>query len=319
MSDELAPAGRRPRTHPRLEAAWESSPVPQLIVDPEGILAAVNGRARALLRLQRSDVGRPVADLAVLHQPMELGAWVQKALEGGATVEAPAVEWPIGDEGALVRLAFAVAPISNDAGEVSGMQITVHDVTEERRLQEELGLANSRLETVYEELQSTNEELGTTNEELRSTIEELETTNEELQSTNEEMSSIIELMRSRGRQLDDANGYLQSILASLRPGVVVVDRDMVVRVWNRRAEDLWGLRADEVEGESFLTLDIGLPVGELRRPIQAVLATRGADGEVTLDAVDRRGRRFRCRVGIAPLSAEDAVHGAVLLMENAAE
>jgi two-component system CheB/CheR fusion protein len=311
MSDEL----QGPRTHPGLEAAWEASPVPQLVVDPEGVLAAVNGRARALLRLQRSDVGRPVGDLAVSHHPVELASWIQKALAGGAMVEAPVVAWPIGDGGALVRLAFAVAPIPGDAG----MLITVHDVTEQGRLQEELGLANSRLETAFEELQSTNEELETTNEELRSTIEELQTTNEELQSANEEMSAITELMRTRGRQLDEANGYLRSVLASLRPGVVVVDRDVVVRIWNRRAEDLWGLRAEEVQGASLLTLDFGLPVGELRRPIQAALATRGADGEVTLDAVDCRSRRFRCRVRIAPLAGDDAVHGAVLLMENAAE
>jgi two-component system, chemotaxis family, CheB/CheR fusion protein len=315
MSDEPAPAGRRPRTHPGLEAAWESSPVPQLVVDPQGLLAAVNGRARALLRLQRSDVGRHVGDLAVSHRPVELASWIQKALAGGATVEAPTVEWPIGDGGAPVRLAFAVAPIPGAGGTL----ITVHDVTEQRRLQEELGLANGRLETAFDELQSTNEELAATNEELRSTIEELRTTNVELQSANEELSAVNEVMRTPGGQLDEARGHLQSILANLRPGVAVVDRDLVVWIWNRRAEDLWGLRAEEVQGESLMTLDIGLPVGELRRPIQAALAALSADDGLTLDAVDRQGRRFRCRVSISPLAAGDTVHGAVLLMENAAE
>ena len=98
-----------------------------------------------------------------------------------------------------------------------------------------------------------------------------------------------------------------------------LDRDLVVWIWNRRAEDLWGLRAEEVRGESLLALDIGLPVGELRRPIQAALAALSADDELTLEAVDRQDRRFRCRVSISPLAAGDTVHGAVLLMENAAE
>jgi two-component system CheB/CheR fusion protein len=314
-----------------LEAAWEASPVAQLALDRDGVLTAANGRARALLRLQRSDVGRPLRDLELSAQPVELRACIQRALTEGATVQAPETAGPFGDDGSTVRLAFAVTPLAADAGDPPGVVVTVHDVTDQRRLEGELGVANSQLETAYEELRSTNEELETTNEELQSTIEELETTNEELQSTNEELEtmneelqstneevgSVNELLRARSQELDDVNGYLKSILTSLRAGVVVVDRDALVRVWNRSAEDLWGLRADEVQGKNFLNLDIGLPVGELRRPIQEVLGPGGSSGDVTLDAVNRRGRAFRCRVAITPLTADGGVRGAILLMEDA--
>src|SRR5947209_8422812 len=82
-----------------------------------------------------------------------------------------------------------------------------------------------------------------------STDEELETMNEELQSTNEELESINGELRASGTELDDANHFLESILTSFGSGVAVLNREMAVRVWNREAEDLWGLRADEVEGE----------------------------------------------------------------------
>ena len=106
----------------------------------------------------------------------------------------------------------------------------------------------AQLETAYEELQSTNEELETTNEELQSTVEELETTNEELQSTNEELETMNEELQStndeladdqRGAaasargELDQANGFLETILTSLRAGVVVLDPELQVQVWNR--------------------------------------------------------------------------------------
>ena len=39
----------------------------------------------------------------------------------------------------------------------------------------------------------------------------------------------------------------------------MIDRDLRIRMWNRRAEDLWGLRAHEVIGQHFLNLDHGLP------------------------------------------------------------
>jgi PAS domain-containing protein len=49
----------------------------------------------------------------------------------------------------------------------------------------------------------------------------------------------------------------ESILTSLRSGVVMVDRQMNVLVWNRQAADLRGRRDDEVKGQSLLSLDSG--------------------------------------------------------------
>jgi two-component system CheB/CheR fusion protein len=172
------------------------------------------------------------------------------------------------------------------------------------------------LETTNEELQSTVEELETTNEELQSTNEELETMNEELQSANEELQTMNEELRQRSDELNQVNTFLESILASFRGGVVVLDRDLLVLVRNHKAEDLWGLRADEVKDRHFLNLDIGLPVQELRQPIWNSLA--GKDGaEVTVGAVNRRGKSIRCHVTCTPLTGPGKeARGAILLMEE---
>src|SRR5262245_26350526 len=159
--------------------------------------------------------------------------------------------------------------VSSNGGLV-GTKISFVDVTRYRRLQEELQTSKHELETAYEELQSSNEELETTNEELQSSNEELETTNEELQSTNEELETMNEELQStneeletsstelrqRSEDLNHVNALLKSILGGLRAAVAVVDRDLRVMLWNERAEDLWGLRADEVQGRHFLNLDI---------------------------------------------------------------
>src|SRR5207248_1847328 len=143
---------------------------------------------------------------------------------------------------------------------------------------------NEELETTNEELQSTVEELETTNEELQSTNEELETMNEELQSANEELQTINEELRDRSDELNHVNGFLQSILASLKGAVAVLDRDLAVLVWNDHAEEVWGLRNEEVQGKPFLNLDIGLPMDGLRPVLRETL--NGTDGKhpVTLDA-----------------------------------
>jgi len=94
--------------------------------------------------------------------------------------------------------------------------------------------------------------------------------------------------------------------------------DLQVRVWNDRAEDLWGLRADEARGRHLLNLDIGLPVGELRPLIRAILAGESRQQQLTLDSTNRRGRAVKCIVTCSPLDDGGPgaqVRGAILLME----
>src|SRR5262249_51704067 len=150
-----------------------------------------------------------------------------------------------------------VKPLSNPEGEAIGVSITFEDRTKSRQIEADLQRASQELETAYEELQSTNEELQTTNEELQSTVEELETANEELQSTNDghetineelqstnsELQTINLQLRNRTEELNRSNTLLETILGSLASGAIAVDHSLHVLVWNRRAEDLWGLRA----------------------------------------------------------------------------
>jgi two-component system CheB/CheR fusion protein len=99
--------------------------------------------------------------------------------------------------------------------------------------------------------------------------------------------------------------------------VVVLDKDYRVQVWNERATDLWGLRADEVQGSNFLGLDIGLPVSELRQSVRDAISGDGHNQELVLPATNRRGRSIDCRVSVAPLRQGDkSVHGVILLMEE---
>ena len=106
--------------------------------------------------------------------------------------------------------------------------------------------------------------------------------NEELQSSNEELETMNEELRQRTDELNELNAFLEAILTSLRSAVVVLDRDMRVQVWNDQAQDLWGLRSEEVAEEHIMNLDIGLPVDQLHQPVRAALA--GDDGAVEAHA-----------------------------------
>jgi two-component system CheB/CheR fusion protein len=308
-------------------AAVDASPLSMLLVDREGFLVRTNEHARQAFGLNIRDHGRPFQDLEVSYRPIELRTPIEQALTERRSVTLRGAEW-------LVRssthvLDVEVSPLSVE-GEVRGVVVVFVDVTQQRELEEQLRHTNQELEHAYEEVQSTNEELETTNEELQSTIEELETTNEELQSTNEELETMNEELQStndelhtvneevriRGDEVDELNRFLSAILTSFGGGVIVVGFDRRVRLWNTRAEDLWGLREAEVRGVDFMELDSGLPVKEVGPPLDACLAREIDSAEFSVDAINRRGRHIRCQVSVNPLHGEDGERGAIIVMTD---
>jgi two-component system, chemotaxis family, CheB/CheR fusion protein len=314
-------------------AALEASPVAQLVVDSGGELALANERARELFGLRKDDVGRPLRDLQLSYRPIELRSLIDRVDSERRPLVVKEIEWR-GRLGELRWLDLSIAPVLDRGGGVSGTVLTFNDATLHRQLQRELEQSHQELETAYEELQSTNEELETTNEELQSTVEELETTNEELQSTNEELETMNEELQStneelqtlndelrqRGEDLNTSNAFLESVLSSLKSGVIVVDNEFRILAWNHQAVELWGLRQEEVDGRHLLNLDIGLPLEQIRPLLRSCMGGDGNGQVVTLDAVNRRGRTIRCQVTCTPLaSGNDTVRGAILAMEDSSD
>jgi two-component system, chemotaxis family, CheB/CheR fusion protein len=317
--------------HIRLrEAAFDSSLVSQIIIDSQGNLLLANEQARMLFSLSVKDLGRPFQDLELSYRPLDLRSPMQTAAAEHRSIVFPNVERHFAN-GKTQNLEVCVTPLYNSEKNTIGIGISFTDITHFIRLQTDLQRTSQELDTAYEEMQSTNEELETTNEELQSTIEELETTNEELQSTNEELETMNEELQStneelqtinqelhqRTDELNQANAFQHSILAGLRSAAIVVDRQFNLTIWSRRAEELWGLRSDEVQGKSLFNLDIGLPVQELRSPIQMCLTGETDTQELVLPAINRRGRKIDCHLVITPLlNLEGDRQGAILLMEE---
>jgi two-component system CheB/CheR fusion protein len=141
--------------------------------------------------------------------------------------------------------------------------------------------------------------------------------NEELQSTNDELHIINNALRERSVELDDARTFLDSLVNSIHLGMVVVDREMRVLVWNHGCEELWGLRADETTGQLLTALDLGLPVDQVRPLIGNAFVDPDNPGEAVVDAVNRRGRPTQVRVSCTGFQSPtaDGVNGALLLMQ----
>ena len=289
------------------EAAFDIVGAAQVVLDHNRAMIMANDAARRMFGLGLNDFGRPIQDLELSYRPIELRSHLDSVDRDLRASEIKAVHWRAGDSDRIFDI--RLTPLSSD-GVTMGTSIAYIDVTEAHKLQDQLTGSKRELEQAYEELQSTVEELETTNEELQSTNEELETMNEELQSTNEELETMNEELQSsneeletmneelrhRTRELNDVNSILETILTTIGVAVAVLDRNQRVQIWNGKARELWGLTAEEVEDEHLMSLDIGLPVENVRQQMRDTLAGRSQREELVLEATNRRGEGFMCRV-----------------------
>ncbi|MDB4966797.1 MAG: cheR [Myxococcales bacterium] len=241
------------------------------------------------------------------------------------------------NDGRQRLLAINVWPMRDAHDVLSGLVYVVEDVTsfrdleiELRRVNEERQSAFEELQTTNEELQSSNEELETTNEELQSANEELQTTNEELQSTNEELETTNEELQSTNAELDATNRELahrteemnrfwfsqRTIVRSLSAGVIVIDTDGRVIMWNLAAERLFGIAEGEAVGQTLWTLHIAALSRSLlqkaRKSLAEGRALRTDDVEYELPI----GTTGIGTLAAIPIMEDTLNRGAVLIFED---
>jgi two-component system CheB/CheR fusion protein len=324
-----SPADTTPDANGSVAAlAFLSATIPEVIVDAAGMVVGINEAATRQLSVVQGDTGRQFQDLEISYRPVELRAPIEEAMRTHLPVSLRDTERPVAS-GPSQFFDIVITPLPPGDHPPVAVAVSFADVTRLTQIQQELERAAQDLETAHEEVESANEELETTNEELQSTVEELETTNEELQSTNEELETTNEELRSTNEELeatndelrvrtveiDEANAYLTSIVDSVSVAVIVIDNQRLVRMWNKVAEELWGLRAAEVIGQSFFSLDIGLPASALVDGIDNCLRQGVIQDDIFVAAVNRRGRAMRCRITCSPLVSPTGP-GTVLIIEG---
>jgi two-component system CheB/CheR fusion protein len=310
------------------ELAFDTASSAQIVIDNQGILIMINEQARNLFNLTLQDINRPFQDLELSYRPLELRSLIEQVYNERHQVTLTNIEryQPNLD---TQYLDVRIIPLQDNDQTILGVTVAFNDVSRYIKLQAALQRSRQNLETTNEELQSTNEELETTNEELQSTNEELETTNEELQSTNQEMETMNEELQSaneelqainselsdRTYELDRTNTFMSSILGCLQMGMVVIDTNFNILIWNHAVEDMWGLREEEVIEKSWFSLDIGLPVEQLRVPIRDIVSNKKKFQEILINGTNRRGREIQCYIAFSPLNG-DNVEGIIMMMTD---
>jgi len=255
------------------------------------IHAARPAAGRASTRVVRfEDAGRPRA----------VQLWV-RTIEGGAAAGA-----------ALLILFDELDPSPASPIEPAGnamLEPMVRELEDDlRRTRDQLRTTVEQYETSVEELKASNEELQAINEELRSATEELETSKEELQSVNEELTTLNHELNLKVDELSHANSDLQNLMTSTEIGVVFLDRELNIKRFTPRAQDLFNV----------IPSDLGRPLAHLTHHLRELpeLPELARSVLQTLHVVEREvqthdGRRYLARV-LPYRSIEDRIEGVVL-------
>ncbi|HEV2481702.1 MAG TPA: chemotaxis protein CheB [Puia sp.] len=176
-------------------------------------------------------------------------------------------------------------------------------------------------ETVIEELQSANEELLSGSEELQSLNEELETSKEEIQSTNEELTTLNQELFDRNEQLNLSRLYAESIVATVREPLVVLDHNMRVKTANRAFYEKFGVSEEETEGRSLYSLGRGeWDIPALRAALGSVLSREGWIKDIEIDySLKAGGERVFLLNAARIFRKENAEQLILLAMEDITE
>jgi two-component system CheB/CheR fusion protein len=296
------------------ELAFDTASSAQIVINNQGILIMINEQSRNLFNLTLKDINRPFQDLELSYRPLELRSLIEQVYNERHPITLTNIE-RYQPNSETQYLDVRIIPLQDNDQTILGVTVAFNDVTRYIKLQSALQRSRQELETTNEELQSTNEELETTNEELQSTNQEMETMNEELQSANEELQAINSELSDRTYELDRTNTFMSSILGCLQMGMVVIDTSFNILIWNHAVEDMWGLRQEEVINKSWFSLDIGLPVEQLRVPIRDILSSKKKFQEILINGTNRRGKQIRCYIAFSPLIGNN-IEGIIMMMTD---
>src|SRR6202049_3130963 len=105
-------------------------------------------------------------------------------------------------DGTLIEVSVTVSPIRDLNGRIIASSTIVHDITEQKRMIEELATRSRELERSNKELATRSRELEGSNEELATRSRELERSNKELATRSRELERSNKELATRSRELE---------------------------------------------------------------------------------------------------------------------
>ena len=139
-----------------------------------------------------------------------------------------------------------IGPILNDSGSITHFIAIKEDISEKKRISEELRTYQEGLEILVQErtrdIEDITSEMKENQQALMYLVEDANESREELENLNKKMNRSLKKIESSKDQID-------GILKSVADGLIVTDFDKKVILMNHIAEDIFSVKAKDTIGE----------------------------------------------------------------------
>jgi two-component system CheB/CheR fusion protein len=135
-----------------------------------------------------------------------------------------------------------------------------------------------------------------------------------------EENLIDKAIRDARREFRSMDFYTQNIIQNISLGLIVIDRNNLITIWNQTSEGLWLIKAENAIGCDFFEIGLGERLAGIKERIDEVTRERRTVRIEALEVISYKGEKRFMDLTLVPLiDPNRELHGVIIISSDVTE